>query len=262
MTTIDATLRPAEPHHAHLPNEAARPEPGTPQADFHSIRYQTINARRLEHLASLGLSITGRSVLEVGAGIGDLTGFFVDRGCRVTATEGRPDNLELLRRRWQDHERIEVVPLQLDPAPTPRPAVIARQYDIVFCYGLLYHLSDPAAGLQWLADACDGMLLLETQASFGNEAQQRPMREDPALAASAMTGRACRPTRPWLHEALGGLFEHVYYPVTQPLHNEFPLAWTPGAIPRSPRLVVIASRTPIENRLLTLEPPAAYRPQP
>lgn len=247
------------PHnHAHTPTEAGRPAPGTPQSDFHSIRYQTINARRLEHLASLGLPIAGRSVLEVGAGIGDLTSFFVDRGCRVTTTEGRDDNLVLLRARWGDHPRVTVAPLDLDPPPAgPMP-----RHDIVFCYGVLYHVSDPGAALRFLAESCGSMLLLETQSSFGDHADHVPWSEDAALASAAKTGDACRPTRPWLTEQLNGLFEHVYFATTRPLHNEFPTAWTPEALGRTPRVIMVASRTPIEHSELSTEPPAVLRDMP
>jgi hypothetical protein len=50
---------------------------------FHSAHYQRHNQRRQEHLASLGLDISGATVLEVGAGIGDHTSFFLDRGCQI-----------------------------------------------------------------------------------------------------------------------------------------------------------------------------------
>ena len=60
----------------------------TPYGAFHSTPYLSHNARRLEHLASLNLPIHGSSVLEVGAGIGDHTTFYTDRGCAVVATEG------------------------------------------------------------------------------------------------------------------------------------------------------------------------------
>ena len=51
-------------------------------AEFHTDHYLRHNQRLLEHLATLGLPIAGRTVLEVGAGIGDLTSFFLDRAIR------------------------------------------------------------------------------------------------------------------------------------------------------------------------------------
>src|SRR4051794_26482202 len=74
----------------------------TPKGSFWSPQYIRHNQRRQEHLASLGLEIAGRDVLEVGAGIGDHTSFFLDRGCRVTITDGRPKNVRLLRERYPD----------------------------------------------------------------------------------------------------------------------------------------------------------------
>ena len=52
-----------------------------------------INRVRQEHLASLGLELHGKSVLEVGAGIGLHTDFFEERGCDVLSTDGNPPML-------------------------------------------------------------------------------------------------------------------------------------------------------------------------
>ena len=41
-------------------------------------------------------------------------------------------------------------------------------FDIIYCYGLLYHVSDPEAALSAMAQRCKGMLLLETCVSFGS----------------------------------------------------------------------------------------------
>lgn len=43
---------------------------------FHCDEYLRDNQRRLEHLASLGLDIVGKTVLELGAGIGIIQAFF------------------------------------------------------------------------------------------------------------------------------------------------------------------------------------------
>ena len=65
--------------------------------DFHSNNYLRINQRRLEHLVSLGLPLSGRTVLELGAGIGDLSTFFRDRDNEVTSVEARPENIDCMR---------------------------------------------------------------------------------------------------------------------------------------------------------------------
>ncbi len=69
----------------------------SPESVFHAHFYLRHNQRRQEHLASLGLPIAGASVLEVAAGIGDHTSFFLDRGCSVLSTEARQESLAIGR---------------------------------------------------------------------------------------------------------------------------------------------------------------------
>jgi hypothetical protein len=54
--------------------------PATPALQFHSDFYIRHTARRLEHLASLRIPVAALSVLEVGAGIGDHSNYYMDRG--------------------------------------------------------------------------------------------------------------------------------------------------------------------------------------
>ena len=62
-----ARSEPARPAPTAAPAPAALPAPPppapTPAAFFHSHHYLRHNARRLEHLASLGLPVRGLSVL-------------------------------------------------------------------------------------------------------------------------------------------------------------------------------------------------------
>src|SRR6266540_6367515 len=81
-----------------------------PLRAFHNHEYLRHNARRQEHLASLGIPVAGRSVLEVSAGIGDHSHYFLDRGCQLTITEAREENLRVLRRRYPsaDIQRLDL----------------------------------------------------------------------------------------------------------------------------------------------------------
>lgn len=212
---------------------------------FHSANYLRHNARRLEHLASLMLPLGGKSVLEVGAGIGDHTNYFLDRDCQVTITEAREANLQHLRNRFPNGD-VRVLDME-------KPQLDSPPFDIVYCYGLLYHLSDPNQALDFLASKCSGMLLLETCISFGDQAEVRPMKESRSDPTQAFSGAGCRPTRRWLFEKLGSLFPYVYVPTTQPNHEEFPLDWTaPESAPSGPnRAVFVASRHEIVSDVLS-----------
>ena len=186
-------------------------------------------------------------MLEVAAGIGDHTTFFLDRGCTVVSTEGRAENLAMLRQRYPS---LDVRQLDLDS-----PVDLGRSFDIVYCYGTLYHLHRPAEALAFMAGCCRRMILLETCVSYGDQRAINLVDEAAVDPTQSVVGRGCRPTRPWVYHELRRLFEHVYTPRTQPNHEEFPLDWTkppesPGALTRS---VFIASRQPLENPILSEE---------
>ncbi len=224
----------------------------TPEQHFHSSEYLRHNARRQEHLATLGLNLRDQSVLEVGAGIGDHTHFFLDRGCQVLCTEPREENLAAIRRRYRDDARVTVRQLDLDgDLPSDVPA-----HDIVYCYGTLYHLARPAEALAWLCARVKNVLLLETCVSLRDEGGANLVPEEKVLFSQAVTGTGCRPSRSWVMGQLSTLMPHAYMTRTQPWHAEFPLDWTvatPGNSTGLTRAVFVASRQPLDSALLSRE---------
>jgi ubiquinone/menaquinone biosynthesis C-methylase UbiE len=216
---------------------------------FWSTHYLRHNQRRQEHLAALGLPLAGRTVLEVGAGIGDHTSFFLDRNCEVIVSEARDQNLEVVRARYP---QLDIRKVDLD-AP-PADAITA---DIVYCYGTLYHLHHPATAISWMSRCAQEMLLIETCVAAGPEERLYPFDELAADPDNAVSGHGCRPTRGWVRRELRDSFAHVYMPVTQPSHEEFPLDWTRPELASKPliRAVFIGSRRPLDNHLLTEELP-------
>jgi ubiquinone/menaquinone biosynthesis C-methylase UbiE len=221
-----------------------------PKDAFLSYHYQRHNQRRLEHLSSLGLNFTGFTVLEVGAGIGVHTSFFLDRGCQVVTSDARLENINILRSRYPD---LRVLFLDLDNPPE----TFNELFDIVFCYGTLYHLKNPDRAIKFMSHCCRKMLLLETCVSFGDEYSLNSCIEDKLSPTQSISGKGCRPTRRWVHNQLKKYFEYVYLPITQPYHEEFPIDWTspPANKKRLTRTVFIASRKKIVNKLLVEEIP-------
>jgi SAM-dependent methyltransferase len=219
--------------------------PATPALQFQSEHYTRHNARRLEHLASLRITVAGKSVLEVGAGIGDHSTYYLDRGCPMTITEARPENLRYLHRRYPDGN---ILCLDMEsPAPLP-----GAPFDVVHCYGLLYHLKDPDQALEFLSRNTREMLFLESCVSFGEKEATNLVNEVRSDPTQAWSGTGCRPTRPWLFKRLQSLYQYVYVPTTQPNHEEFPIDWTAPEKHKSPlsRAVFIAARKPLDNPLL------------
>lgn len=217
-----------------------------PADEFHSNEYWRITQRRQEHLASLGLPVEGRSVFEVGAGIGDHTTFFTDRGCSVVTSDGRPANVEILRKRFPG---LTVLTIDLD-ATEAAPIVDA---EIVYCYGTLYHLAHPLDALAYLRRCSTGLLLLETCVSAGAGRALNPIAERSALASQALSGRGCRPTRGWVVGELRELFPYVYVSVTQPWHEQFPLDWNDlrPSLGQLTRCIFVASVEPLVNPFLS-----------
>ena len=213
---------------------------------FRSDHYLRLNARRLEHLASLRIPVAGLSVLEVGAGIGDHSHYFIDRGCSVTITEARAENLSFLEKSYPD---CPVRSLDMD-SPSD---IDGSPFDMIYCYGLLYHLSKPKQALSFLSQNTTGMLFLETRVSFGEEKEINLTTERQSHPGEAYSGIGCKPTRSWLFETLQQLFKYVYLPTTQPRHEEFPLDWTDAEKHKAwcQRAIFIASHEPLENDNLT-----------
>ncbi len=214
---------------------------------FDTAAAEAINRARLDHLAGLALPIERKRVLEVGAGVGRLTGFFLDRGCEVVATEARPDNVaELARHRPSVTTRL---------ADVEESLAECGRFDVVFCYGLLYHLENPIRALRNMAAVCDDLLLVE---SVVCDSQAPVLRlEDETLSVNqALAGVAHRPSPSYVALAANRVgFEHVYIATDPPEHPDFRFEWRnnldtarDGALLRA---VFVASRRPLNTSGLT-----------
>jgi SAM-dependent methyltransferase len=222
---------------------------------FRNPLYQRHNQRRQEHLASLGLDLHGKRVLEVGAGVGDHVLFFLDRGCTMVSVEPRPENYAVFCEalRWLIDagytNAARCTPIKSDIESLD--GAVSGSFDIVYSYGLLYHVADPAAALESMAAHCSGVLLLETVVSFGTDDALNRLAEPQLVPIQSFHGTGCRPTRLWVFNRLKALFPHVYVPATQPADPKtFPLDWTgepPGDMTRA---IFVASRSAISNPLL------------
>ncbi len=226
---------------------------------FNSWSYLRHTQRRQEHLATLGLDLAGKRVLEVGAGIGDHTTFFLDRGCRVVTSDGRADNCDVMRDRFKGRGDVDVRLIDLD-----QPAITGlrddERFEIVYCYGTLYHLARPAEALAWLAARCTNLFLLELCVSYGEDEAINLVKEVQHSHSQAVSGTGCRPTRPWVMNRLKDHLPHVYATRTQPWHPEFPTDWTAKPAARQAngeelltRAVFVAARAPLTSPALSSE---------
>ena len=227
---------------------------------FKNPQYQRHNSRRLEHLASLRLPLRGKSVLELGAGVGDLATFFLDRDCTLVSIEPRPENCaifadmmaSLIKAGYTRAQNGRLITGDVESLER----LVSGTFDIVFCYGLLYHLKNPESMLTVMASRCTDLLLLETCVSFGRDESINSLNEPVSDPTQAFDGYGCRPTRSWIFNRLKMLFPYVYVPCTQPAHDEFPLDWTaPVQTSGYTRAIFVGARAPLENPLLLADLP-------
>jgi SAM-dependent methyltransferase len=176
--------------------------------------YREITEARLEHLAALGLPIEGRSVIDVGCGIGRLSEFFTVRGCDVLCVDGREDNIARLRALYPER-RAAVMDVETDEL------VEHGSFDVVFCYGLLYHLADPLAFLRRAAAIARELMIVETCITDSDE-RVLFLVDDPDDPTMSLSHVASRPSPAYVATALRlSGFEHVYSPLRLPRHKDF-----------------------------------------
>ena len=211
--------------------------------------YREITDARLEHLATLGLPVEGRSVIDVGCGIGRLSEFFVSRGCDVLCVDGREDNIAQLRALYPER-KAAVLDVETDEL------VGQGSFDVVFCYGLLYHLADPLAFLRRAATICRELLIVETCITDSEE-RVLFLVDDPDDPTMSLSRVASRPSPAYVVASLRlSGFEHVYSPIRLPRHKDFEYEQRNDMSHlrdgNAMRDVFVASRTALE--LLELRP--------
>ncbi|MHB8500494.1 MAG: class I SAM-dependent methyltransferase [Candidatus Acidiferrales bacterium] len=249
-TGIRSTLRTKKPY----PVEAGYIAPVSPSnrdaAVFDNAKTVDISTARMDHLESLGLPLEGRKVLDVGAGVGHLAQYFVRRGCDVTCTDGRASNIDRMR---------ELYPGLKSAVCDVQTEALSRlgMFDVVFCYGLLYHLESPVAAMRNMASVCREIILLETQVCDHVLPILRMGQEDTS-ADQALTGLGGRPSPSYVTMIFRNVgFEHIYAPKIPPAHPDFRFRWkstgTTGKKKHPIRCVFVASRNKLpEERLVSL----------
>ncbi|MBN1257225.1 MAG: class I SAM-dependent methyltransferase [Planctomycetes bacterium] len=220
---------------------------GTSAFDYDS--YLKINSARLEHLDALGLPLENRTVLDIGCGVGDLSDFFVEKRCTVTCVDGREENIARLRKRCPER-RTAVMNVENGDLKS------LGTFDIVLCYGLLYHLENPLAAMRNLAGVCNEILLLETIIADHEEPIIRMEYEPPAFS-QALHGLACRPSPSFIVMALLHFgFKYIYAPIVPPQHPQFKFAWKNNLANvqngENMRCIFIVSTKAINNPALSL----------
>jgi SAM-dependent methyltransferase len=125
---------------------------------FDQEHYDALNAAReetvLQLLPELKKQLNLRTALDLGCGLGHYSEVLHKQGLHVLGVDGRLENVQEARRRYP-HLEFRVADAQ-DPA-----LVELGSFDLVFCFGLLYHLENPFRVIRSIAALTSGLALLE-----------------------------------------------------------------------------------------------------
>jgi SAM-dependent methyltransferase len=222
---------------------------------FDATHYEHLNSSRAAVVSELLLefqkSISLKTTVDVGCGLGFFSGLLQSLGFDVTAVDGRQGNLEEAERR---HPGVAF--RQFD-AEDPRLRALG-QFDLVFCFGLLYHLENPLLAIRNLHAMTKHLLFIEGVIFPGAEPTMalidEELHEDQGLNHTAFY-----PTEACLIKMLyRSGFSQTYRLARQPDHPDYHS--TPHS--RRVRTVLLASRSPVASKLLVAmpEPSTPIRP--
>ncbi len=107
------------------------------------------------------------------------------------------------------------------------------------------------------------MILLETCVTPGEGFSIHLVDEDNHNPNQSHSGKGCRPTRPWVMQALKQYFGHAYVSKYQPCHLDFDLDWNSSFDKKLHRGVFIGSKYFLDNNKLLQDLPAqqSYDPK-
>jgi len=215
---------------------------------FKSTDAHNINSARIAHLDRLALDFKNKTVLETGCGpLGAFTTWLEKyEGIDITSTDARQDLLDLHHQNSVNKNR-KLVQCDLNTDDVLK----LGKFDVIFSYGLLYHLNKPELFIKNMANMCNDFMVLSTCVNHADNGQMNLVAENKGTANQAFDGMGCRPGRDWLFSELKKHFEYVYISKSQPKHPDFRLKFPATNMGRLARCVFVASKTPIDNAELS-----------
>jgi SAM-dependent methyltransferase len=205
--------------------------------------YEELNAARgavvSELVSELKESLGLGSAVDVACGAGYFSGLLRSLGLNVTGADGRQQNVD------DSQSRNQGIPFKRFDAEDPGIRSLGK-FDLVFCFGLLYHLENPLLAIRHLHALTEKLLLVEGVIYPGDEPVMGLINETPS-DDQGLNYFAFYPTEACLEKMLycAG-FAHVYKFAVMPDHPGYHKR---KGLPRT-RTMLAASHKPISSRFL------------
>ena len=178
---------------------------------------QLIEARgeTIQHVVTrLKRAVELSNAVDAGCGVGFFSQTLTECGLNVCGFDGRGENVEEARRRFP-HIPFEQGDIE------GRAILRLGRFDLVLCFGLLYHLENPLRAIRNLRGLTQKCLLLESMC-LPEEKSSMLLREDPRQEDQSLTDVACYPSEGSLVKMLYRAgFGMVYRVIPLPDHEDF-----------------------------------------
>ncbi|MDP9339204.1 MAG: FkbM family methyltransferase [Acidobacteriota bacterium] len=155
-----------------------------------------------------------RTALDAGAGVGFFSQTLRDGGLKVQGFDGREENVAEARRRFPS--------IPFEQGDVQKSAILELgKFDLVLCFGLLYHLENPLLALRHLRGLTEKCLLLESMC-VPDDRPSLLLREEPREDDQSLTDIAYYPSESSLVKMLYRVgFAYVYRLAPLPDHDDF-----------------------------------------
>lgn len=211
---------------------------------FDKAHYDALNTSRGEMvrrlLPELKQRLSLKTALDLGCGLGFYASLLRSFGLDVLAIDGRAENVEEARRR---HPEIN---LQVGDAQDSNLSRLGS-FDLVFCFGLLYHLENPFRVIRNISALTPKVTLIEGIVYPSPEPAMVLMDENDCVD-QGLSLMAFYPSESCLVKMLRRSgFAHCYAPDRMPVHPDY----QPGSNGFRRRSVLVGCKAPIDSSVVT-----------
>jgi SAM-dependent methyltransferase len=184
-----------------------------------------------------------RTALDLGCGVGYYSSLLQDLGLQVTAADARAENIVEARSRFAG------IDFRVADAEDASLAGLGT-FDLVLCFGLLYHLENPMRAIRNLRALTGKLLLLESMA-VDEEQPFFLLLDEPEGKDQSLCAVSCYPSEgAMIKMAYRASFPHVYRFRELPDHDDFRAATGRTRA----RTVIAASLLPLSSLLIDIAP--------